>query len=173
MDSRLGLCSGPCLFKSEYILLTAGPFWEKKEETSKWRLHSGSLWNSLWETVFSSWQFPEFIFGFYYTLCKQGLILLSHSLSTWLSISPPNFSSFFLSLVCQAFLRPLCPPQLQAVSPCAAFPWLCCSDPRSHLHCISVWIPIVHKLYLYSALVNLITVSWGTWTAAATENAAL
>lgn len=96
MDSRLGLCSGPCLFKSEYILLTAGPFsfWEKKEETSKWRLHSGSLWNSLWETVFSSWQFPEFIFGFYYTLCKQGLILLSHSLSTWLSIFPPKLFFF-------------------------------------------------------------------------------
>lgn len=26
MDSRLELCSGPCLLKSGYILLTAGPF---------------------------------------------------------------------------------------------------------------------------------------------------
>lgn len=25
MDSRLGLCSGPCLLKLGYILLTAGP----------------------------------------------------------------------------------------------------------------------------------------------------
>lgn len=88
-----------------------------------------------------------------------------------LSIFPPNLFSFFwkiISLLCQAFLRPPSLPQLKQSVPVQPPP--SCAVFRS-LKSPSVWIPIIHKLWLNSALLNLITVSWGTWTAAATENA--
>lgn len=83
----------------------------------------------------------------------------------------PNLFFFFweiISLLRQAFLRPLSLPQLKQSVPVQPPPSCAVFRPQKSL---SVWTPIIHKLWLYSALFNLITVSWGTSTTASTENA--